>query len=347
MCPICCESADECAPLLCGHQLHPKCASDLVKRATFVEPAKCPLCRTCIESSSEADELCLEGFQTNNEGLLLATLQLDPMHVYAMYCLGLYYKMMADNPHCALQYFTKGMLTHPLVTGTRYYQHRLASVSCRIELAVMCHEQDMEKEALQHLRIAMRELVDLDMKNSCRGLTILSGIATVYHDMENWPKAIQFYKKVLETPDIPPDFHMDILVAFVETLTLAKYPDAAAETARLLVRIYPTAEHYFILGRCLHVSGEAREAVGAMDIVRHNTSVNSDIHISAVFFSGVLHEILKEDMLAVANYMYVIRFHTHRYVREAHNRLAAMYDAYGMPRQSAFMRAEIARIIDV
>jgi tetratricopeptide (TPR) repeat protein len=343
MCPICCESAEGCAPLVCGHTLHPKCLSGLLKRATFVEPAKCPLCRACIEPSSEADDLCLEGYNTNNEGLLLAALQLDPMHVFAMYCLGLYYKMMNVNPHCAVKYFTKGMLTHPMVTGTRFYQHRLASVSCRTELAVMCHEEDMEKEALQHLRIAMRELTDLDMKNSCRGLTILSGFATVYHDMENWPKAIYFYQKLLNM-ELQPDFHVDILTAFIETLSLAKYTDAATESARLLVRLFPAPEHYFILGQCLHVSGEAREAVGAFEIVRYNTPVNTQIHISSVYFSGVLHESLNEDLVAVVKYNFVIQFHSHRYAIDAHTRLAAIYDAYGMPQQAASMRAEVARL---
>jgi pentatricopeptide repeat protein len=343
MCPICCESADGCAPLVCGHKLHPICLSGLLKRATFVEPAKCPLCRACIESSSEADELCLEGFQTNNEGLLLVTLQLDPMHVFAMYCLGLYYKMMNVNPHRAVQYFTKGMLTHPLVTGTRYYQHRLASVSCRTELAVMCHEQDMEKEALQHLRIAMGDLTDLDMKHSCRGLTIWSGMATVYSDMGKWEKAIQFYKKVL-SKELEPDFHVDVLTAFVETLSMAKHFDAATEAARLLVRLFPAAEHYFILGQCLHVSGAAREAVGAFEVVRQNTVANSVIHISSVYFCGVLHESLKEDLIAVVKYIYVIQFHAHRYAIDAHTRLAAIYEVYGMQRQSAFLRAEVARM---
>ena len=343
MCPICFERSEECAPTVCGHTMHPKCISDLLTRATFVEPAKCPLCRACIELRSRADELCLEGYTTDNEALLLETLKVDPLHTFAMYCLGLYYNING-RPLCAIQYFMKGMLTVPLVTGTRYYQHRLASVSCRIEMAILCHEQDMSKEASEYLSAARSAVADLGMQVSSLGLTIFSGLAAVYSDMGRFPEALYFYKRILKMEELAAPFYMEVLVAFVETLVLAKSAHAATESARLLVRLYPEPQNYFLLGQCVHTSGEAREALGLFELVRCNTVANTVLHVAAAFFTGVLLEVLNENLLASAKYRYVIQFRAHPNAAEAYIRLAAIFDTYNMPTQSAFIRAEAARL---
>ena len=53
-----------------------------MKRAKFNDPAKCPLCRGPIEATSEADQLCLYGYENDDEQALQAVAKITEGEFY-------------------------------------------------------------------------------------------------------------------------------------------------------------------------------------------------------------------------------------------------------------------------
>lgn len=340
MCSICLESVEGCLPMLCGHRMHPKCMGQLLKHAKFCEPALCPLCRGEIEKLSAADVLSTRGYQNDDVDSLKEALELNPNHVFSLYCLGLFAGMNGD-PVGAIEHFRRGMSAPLPVTATRYYMHRVAAANCRVELATLMFENDMLPEAKAVLDAAAADFKDMDLHKSYHFLNILMGQASIAAETGRLDDAVAAYEELL--PMAPnSEFYADTMLMYVSALQAGER--SAVAVARRFFAALPSALSVSVLAAALMAAGEDEEALPLYEVARGASTADSVLHINCRFYLGELTQRAERDLEAIEHFVYVIRFQGHEKVAEAHKRLAQIFSKYEMHAQAQTMLAEAARL---
>jgi tetratricopeptide (TPR) repeat protein len=236
--------------MLCGHSMHYKCMSSLLKRAEFNDPAKCPLCRGRIEPESMADQLCAFGYENDCEMSLQSALRLDRYHVFALYSIGLF-RLLEEDVVGAIRYFERAIKAPVFVTTTRYYQHRIAAANSKVELATIYYENDMRDEAKAFLEIAAAEYKKLDLHKSPFMAHIYAGCTCIAMDEGRFEDAIKSCEALLSITDHGSPFYVQTMEMYIYALQNANQILKMITTAQRLFSTVPTAHSRNILAGCL------------------------------------------------------------------------------------------------
>lgn len=339
MCSICLESVEGCLPMLCGHRMHPKCVGQLLKHAKFCEPALCPLCRGEIEKLSEADVLSTRGYQNDDVESLKEALELNPKHVFSLYCLGLFAVMNGDLVG-AIAFFQRGIAAPLPVTATRYYMHRVAAANCRVELATLMFEHDMLPEAKVVLDAAAADFKSMNLEKSYHFINVLMGQASIAVETGRLDDAVAAYEELL--PMAPnSDFYSDTMLMYVTALQAGKR--SAVAVARRFFAALPSALSVSVLAAAL-MEADDEEALAMFEVARGASTEDSALHINCRFYLGELTQRAERDLEAIEHFVYVIRFQDHEKVAEAHRRLAQIFSKYEMHAQAQTMLVEAERL---
>ena len=326
--------------MLCGHRMHVRCTQGLLKRAEFDAPAKCPLCRGDIEMQSAADKISLQGFENDDEDSFKAALELDPNHVFSLYCLGLFAGMNGDTPK-AIEHYRRGLAKQVLVTTTRYYAHLVAAIHCGVELATLYFEHDMLDEAKTMLDISATKLKKINMQKSVHSVNIWMGYASVALKMGLLDDASEAYEKLLL---LAPEFYSDTMALYVAALR-SERPVQAVLVARRFLAAFKTIPVTSLLATCLWETQEEEayaEAVPLFEYVCANSEEDEFEHIKGRFYLGMLKHRLGDDLAAIDHFMSVLPYSEHENAADAHRCLAEIFSAHEMhsPAQRLSRRAD-------
>lgn len=317
--------------MLCGHRMHVQCLHDLLRRAEFDTPAKCPLCRGCIEMQSEADKLGLEGYENDDPAAFQAALSLDRSHVFSMYCLGLFANMNND-PMKAVEWFRRGLHAQVPVTATRYYMHRVAVVNCGVELASMLFEEEMLDEAEAMLDFSFSQLKKIKMRKSPPSINIWMGYASLADKRGQYDEAAEAYEHILELSPVN-ELYCDTLALYVATMRKAERPLQAVGIARRFAEIFKSLAVLSLLATCLWETQEeaaCAEATGLFEHVCANTPPDEFEHLNGQYYLGKLKHRAGDDAAAVEHFMAVVPYGEFEFAEEANACISEIFSDFDM-----------------